>query len=481
MPATTFEATRNAKSTHGVYTTQRLSWKEKIGHAFAEFGENLVSHASSFFGLVFLTDVVGIPAALAGTLGLILRLLDGAFDFVSGWLLDNVRLRLPGNWAKGSTFRPWIVVTTPLFVLATVLQYAVPGAASLAVKVIWVYGLAFVAGFAYDFVNGGQVAVLARMTQRPRERNQLSALKGAFMLLASAIVMFMVPWLKDSFPTLQIGYLWTFGVLGTSMLAAEYVAVALSKERIEPIQQKHEGKYRPKEMLRILWQNKPFLVLTVQNVFDSIASGLLSASSIYYLTYYFGSEEIAGPVTVSGGALILPGAFLAAPLARKIGKKNTLLLAMAISTAGHALRFFAPQGNLPFLIAASLPGGIGIGLAVAIRGSMVADTVEYGEWETGKRTEGAFGALGALVNKLTLGLGGTLVAWTLAWSGFAPNAEQGSSALMGIRLVISLAPALLVCLGMLTVGLFYPLTEDRFARVVVDLKARKPRNGDGTG
>ncbi len=45
------------------------------------------------------------------------------------------------------------------------------------------------------------------------------------------------------------------------------------------------------------------------------------------------------------------------------------------------------------------------------------DTVEYGEWKTGTRSEGATYAIFSFTRKLTQSLGGAATAWALALGG----------------------------------------------------------------
>ena len=72
------------------------------------------------FQLAFYTDTFGIAAAAAGTLLLVVRVFDAAFDPVMGVIADRTNTR----WGK---FRPWILWTAVPFGVMGFLTFVTPG------------------------------------------------------------------------------------------------------------------------------------------------------------------------------------------------------------------------------------------------------------------------------------------------------------------------------------------------------------------
>jgi GPH family glycoside/pentoside/hexuronide:cation symporter len=64
------------------------------------------------------------------------------------------------------------------------------------------------------------------------------------------------------------------------------------------------------------------------------------------------------------------------------------------------------------------------------------------------------------------------LAWILGAYGFEPNVDQSKQALLGIRLVNSVYPAIFALLGM-GIMLFYPLSKTMMAKVEADLIERR--------
>jgi glycoside/pentoside/hexuronide:cation symporter, GPH family len=75
--------------------------------------------------------------------------------------------------------------------------------------------------------------------------------------------------------------------------------------------------------------------------------------------------------------------------------------------------------------------------------AMFADVADYSEWRTGRRTTGIIYATILFGLKTGLSLGGAAAGSLLSVFGYRANAVQTSGALQGIRLTISVFPAIL--------------------------------------
>jgi glucuronide carrier protein len=140
--------------------------------------------------------------------------------------------------------------------------------------------------------------------------------------------------------------------------------------------------------------------------------------------------------------------------------------------------FFAPA-NMFWLVLLTLAiKGIGASLINTVMFGLEADTVEYGEWKTGKRSEGATYALFSFTRKVTQSIGGAVGAWALAIGGYIaasaanPSPVQPETAIIAIKATIGLLPALAALIAML-IFMKYPLTDARFRQIRDETEARK--------
>jgi Na+/melibiose symporter-like transporter len=80
---------------------------------------------------------------------------------------------------------------------------------------------------------------------------------------------------------------------------------------------------------------------------------------------------------------------------------------------------FSTPGNMFWLVLVTLAiKGIGASLINTVMFGLEAETVEYGEWKSGRRSEGATYALFSFTRKVTQSIGGAVGAWALAIGGY---------------------------------------------------------------
>ena len=81
--------------------------------------------------------------------------------------------------------------------------------------------------------------------------------------------------------------------------------------------------------------------------------------------------------------------------------------------------------------------------------AIVSDTIEYGEWKTGYRTEGLINSASSFGFKVGNGLGSAILGWVIGAAG----------ACTGSEITFIWIPAVL-CIGQVAVMLFYHLDKE---------------------
>ena len=117
--------------------------------------------------------------------------------------------------------------------------------------------------------------------------------------------------------------------------------------------------------------------------------------------------------------------------------------------------------------------GVGLGMINALIFAFQADTVDYGEWNSGVRAEGSSYAVLSFTRKAGQGVGGAAAAYTIGLGGYVSgSAAQSDAALTSIRVAAGALPAL-VMLAATAVMLVYPLTEKAFRSMVAEMAQRR--------
>jgi glucuronide carrier protein len=234
----------------------------------------------------------------------------------------------------------------------------------------------------------------------------------------------------------------------------------------------HESKpVTIKETVDTVRQNRPLLILCVSNLIFLTGIFGLQAAQAYFAAYILGnSTQLIWMVLATSLAT-----FVAVPavprFVARIGKKYTFLIGAAGLIVMGIWIFFMPA-SLPIVVVSFFVFGLFQNLSMSLLFAFEADAVEYGEYKTGKRTEGATYAIYSFFRKVSQAVAGAVAGYALAIGGFvAKAAQQPDSALMAIRGVVGLGPAIFALLGGL-IFLAYPLTDARFREIVTELHAR---------
>ena len=106
--------------------------------------------------------------------------------------------------------------------------------------------------------------------------------------------------------------------------------------------------------------------------------------------------------------------------------------------------------------------------------SMFADVVDYSEWKTGRRITGVIYATILFGLKTGLSLGGALAGWLLSGFGYRANAVQTAGALQGIRLTISVFPAILFVIVIICL-ICYKIGKDLNLQIQDELAERRKK------
>ena len=202
-----------------------------------------------------------------------------------------------------------------------------------------------------------------------------------------------------------------------------------------------------KETFGTLRSNKPLAYLCGSSFFYLIGLFAVGGTTAFYAQYVLGNIGLVGIITLVNTGIAL----LITPFIPKIidmfGKKNVFQYCGVFTIVGGVGLFFAPA-NMFWLVLLTLAiKGIGASLINTVMFGLEADTVEYGEWKTGKRSEGATYALFSFTRKVTQSIGGAVGAWALAIGGYIaasaanPSPVQPDSAIIAIKATIGLLPA----------------------------------------
>jgi GPH family glycoside/pentoside/hexuronide:cation symporter len=277
-------------------------------------------------------------------------------------------------------------------------------------------------------------------------------------------------------------------VLSALAIIMFFITFATTKERVKPPK---EQKSYLKGDLRDLFRNKPWLLIGGATVFQLTYITIRNGSIIYYFryfvrdqqltlfgnTYMFSCDSMTSTFLIAGTLVTILGIILSGWFSKVFGKRNCyvgFLSATGIFTA--VFYFFGPGDIIPMFVM-QLLASFTFGPVSVLQWAMYTDTADYSEWKTGRRATALLMAASLFALKLGVALGGALLAGLLGFHGYNPGAQQTAGGLLGVKLVISIYPAIPALIGA-GIMFFYPLTNKMLVDIEKDLNDRRRKSGE---
>ena len=139
-----------------------------------------------------------------------------------------------------------------------------------------------------------------------------------------------------------------------------------------------------------------------------------------------------------------------------------------------------PAENITLVLIARFIGSCGIIVAGGFMWALIPETIEYGEYKTGKRLSGMIYAIIGFFFKFGLALGGIVPGFMLAHFGYVANAVQTPEALQGILITTTIIPIIFLAVAFLDIS-FYGLDDKRYHEIVTELERRHNEEKEQTG
>jgi GPH family glycoside/pentoside/hexuronide:cation symporter len=167
-------------------------------------------------------------------------------------------------------------------------------------------------------------------------------------------------------------------------------------------------------------------------------------------------------------------------LSKVRNKREAYAWGMAFWVIVTFLIYTIQPGQTNYLLLLAGLAGIGVSAAYTLPDSLFADVIEWDELRTGRRQEGIFYGIRALIRKLTGALVIFITLQALGWSGYVTPPEgverfmQSASAVSMIRLLVSPIGALLLS-GTIILAWLFPLSREQHRRIQRLLQRKRAR------
>lgn len=447
-----------------VNASEKITVKERLAYGCGDFSSNIMYSAMAAFLMFYYTDYIGVSAAVVGSIMLFSRIFDGISDLIMGVIID--RTKSPFGKA-----RIWILRLVIPYAIGTVLLFSVPAGWSEMAKYVYIffsYNIAFTVLF--TGINLPYATLTALMTQDQYERSVLSIFR---MILATCGTLFIK---TCTFPVVKFfgddarAWTYTFVVFGALEIITFMITFLFTRERVNTSEDKRMS--IPISLgFKALVKNKYWFMATLNLVLIFIAQGVNGSSEVYYAKEVLGNGNLVGTFSVALQVTQIVCMFFIAGFVKKFGKRNVLMTGAAIMIVGYGIMGIGAE-RLPVLIAGCMLRGVGNAGISACMFAMVTDTIEYGEWKTGIRTEGLINSAASFGQKIGNGLSNVVMGAILAAGGYVGTAAtQTASAISAIKVSYIYVPIVLTVAQIIVLA-FYHLDKE-YDAILENIKKRR--------
>ena len=459
-------------------TLRPFGTRDKVGYMLGNVANDFTFIFASLYLQVFYTDVLGINAALVGTMFLIARLVDAFTDTAMGRICDKAKA------TKNGKFKPWLLRACGPVALASFLMYQTfASGLSYELKVVYMFVTYLLWGsICYTAINIPYGSMASVMSNEPDHRAALSTFRGVGSMIPQILVgvvapMFLYTKLADgteianasAFPIVAL-------ILSVAAVGCYIACYFMCTERVKITEESKSVSFA--DTLKALASNKALIGISLVFVCYLGAQMLNQTINNYIFKDYFGDTSGLSVMNAAGFAPALILAPCAVPLARRFGKKELGIFAAALGTVAFGALFLMRTTNMWVYTIINIVGLLGFGLFNLIIWAFVSDVIDDQEVRTGNRDDGTIYAVCSFSRKLGQAIASALGGWSLGWIGYKEAAEGGQIAQTqsvkdGIYNIATLVPMILYIAVGVCLLVIYPLSKKKVNENAAALKARR--------
>ena len=418
----------------------------------------------SLYLLYFYTDVVGISPYSAGLIYGLGIMWDAFTDPFMGFLAERTRSRM-------GSYRPYIYYGSIPLALSFILLLWVPPFEGT-VLIIFLLFVNLIHRTCFTIVSVPYSSLTARITDDSDERTILTSSR----MLSAALGTFTISAL--GFPIVlyfgggeeKLGFIYLGIISGLIAILILYITVSFVKER--SFKSSVDDLPNFAEVAHSVSRNYPFWIIFLAIIILISTYLMFNNNLIYFSKYALGLHDYQGVILgfLNGATLLAVPIWAYAAL--KLGKKNTWLISMAVLFLGFTTFNYYPIDDLDTLIYILIFIGFGNGATGVLFWSMLPDTIEYGEWKSGIRTESSLYGFMTFAQKGAIAIAVFILGIALTNIGFEPNQEQSIETIEALKNLMSIIPLIGVFISFVLLY-FYPIDKAFHRKLIQDIENRR--------
>lgn len=443
----------------------------RLGYAVGSFCTANFSTIPGLLLLYYMTNVLAVPAVLAG----VVLFLPKAWDLLVNPLVGQWSDRTSSRWGPR---RPWLLAGAAVLPASFAAMFSGPPLTGVPAAVF--VGVAFLfASTGYALYEVPYKAMPAEMSADYHERTSLLQWRMIFVAASVALSGVVAPMLAghsaDGYRLMGV----TFAAILLAAMIGSFVGTARA-----PFIGRQRSERTLRSQLAAARASRPFLWLLGLSSAQNLAAGVMLAGAPYFAAYVLHDTAATSTLFAALVGPMLVTMPLWVRLARRLDKRGAMVLAGSLFMIGAALLGASPVLGSLYAHLAVVSVGFGYAGLQLLQFSMLADVIAYDSEVSCERRGGVFTGLWTAIENAVSALGATVYGAVLAVGGFISSdpetpVTQPGSAHTAVLIGVTLVPALM-SLAAVLMTLRYDLTAERIAtdRIATDRIAADRRTTD---
>ncbi|MNO14171.1 putative symporter YjmB [compost metagenome] len=392
-------------------SNDNVSKKEQfLGYLVGPAGALLLNGVLATYLNVYYTDVLKLTSVWGGLFLVLFPIISKIFDVIvnifMGYIIDRTKTR------QGKA-RPWLFISAPLVALSGLLLVIVPQS-NITIQIIWVmlsYNLYYAFSFTIFNMSHNLMAPLSTRDTTVRGKlsvfNQITNVMVTGILVAFIFPMVIMPRIgldKDLWIVL-------IGILSILALPLTLIEYYFTKERVTAEAEKKGAIEIPYlKQLRTIATDKMMIIILLFFLVFTFGGLIKNMSLVYFSNYVLGTYNDGTTqvlISLIGGIPMGIGVFAVWPIAKRIGKRNTMIWGSLIFVIGGLICWLFPT-NMSLFLAGQFIKNIGGLPASYMFMALFADVLDHIEYKAQFRCDGVamsiYNIIAVTMGGISLGL-----------------------------------------------------------------------------
>nr|NNM90094.1 MFS transporter [Bacilli bacterium] len=411
-----------------------VSFARKIAYSSNQFGINILWQAFNTIAVFYYVTQVKVSGTVLSDGMIVYGIVNAFLNVMAGYLSDRTHTRFGRRI-------PYIAFMSLPLCLAFVLLFT-PMTTNAYWATFYFFVLVFLFDFFFTFVALNMGALYPEMYRSLKDRSNVSAWQQLFGILGMIIGVALVKSLGQTlgYPMMALA----FATIGGLTL---YVSLWGSFED----KSYQTSPFDWKDAFVETFSNRKFLRFITANFMIQLATTMFTTLSSYFTQYVVIMNGITGSLFLGSIFIVaIPMSFIWAKIAQRIAT-SVLTMVSAILFVIDNLFFLVVRTPMEVIITGAVMG-IPIAGFMVLLNILLADVIDEDERHTHRRREGMYYGVNGFLVRLGMSVQYAIMAIYFWSSGFNSHLSvQGSSAILGIRLMMGLLP--IVFMGFATFAL----------------------------